>query len=98
VLDRDDLKKKVRDLLHPKCKAFLALGRDNPLRFQMAIAYLERNEPPLSGRKDEGAVHASRLGRPLQTAAQTAGRAHDRECNGDSTIIGANIVLGPSAC
>ena len=43
VVDADLLKKKVRGLVHPKCKAFLALGRDNPLRFQMAITYLERN-------------------------------------------------------
>jgi hypothetical protein len=42
VVDRDDLKRKVRGLLHSKCKAFLALGCDHPLRFQMAIAYLER--------------------------------------------------------
>lgn len=42
VLDSDDLKKKVRGLVHPKCKAFLALGRDNPLRFEMAITYLGR--------------------------------------------------------
>jgi hypothetical protein len=42
VVDRDDLKRKVPGLLHSKCKAFLALGRDHPLRFQMATAYLER--------------------------------------------------------
>jgi hypothetical protein len=40
VVDRDGLSKKTRGLLHPKCKAFLSLGRDNPLRFQMAIRYL----------------------------------------------------------
>jgi Recombination endonuclease VII len=28
VVDRDDLKKRVRGLVHPKCKAFLALGRE----------------------------------------------------------------------
>ncbi len=42
VVDRDELKKRIRGLLHPKCKAFLALGRDNPLRFQIAITYLEQ--------------------------------------------------------
>src|SRR5229473_1905454 len=41
-VDIDGLRKSVRGLLHPKCKAFLALGRDNPRRFQMAIAYLEQ--------------------------------------------------------
>jgi|SRR5712691_175218 len=45
VIDTDDLRKKVRGLVHPKCKAFLALGRDNPLRFQMAITYLGQNVP-----------------------------------------------------
>jgi hypothetical protein len=29
-------------MLHPKCKELLALGRDNPRRFQMAITYLEQ--------------------------------------------------------
>jgi len=42
VVDADDLRKRIRGLLHRKCRAFLALGRDNPLRFQMAITYLER--------------------------------------------------------
>ena len=42
VVDRDDLKKKIRGLVHPKCKAFLAMGHDNPLRFSMAITYLGR--------------------------------------------------------
>jgi len=37
VVDRDELKKRVRGLLHPKCKAFLVLGRDNPIMFSMAI-------------------------------------------------------------
>ena len=50
VVDVDDLRKRIRGLVHPKCKAFLALGRDNPLRFQMAISYLERNKASLSGR------------------------------------------------
>jgi len=45
VIDTDDLRKKVRGLVHPKCKAFLALGHDNPLRFQMAITYLEQSVP-----------------------------------------------------
>ena len=45
VIDTDDLRKTVRGLVHPKCKAFLALGRDNPLRFQMAITYLEQSVP-----------------------------------------------------
>jgi hypothetical protein len=40
LVDVDDLRKRVRGLLHPRCKAFLALGRDNPIRFQMAITYL----------------------------------------------------------
>ena|SRR5713226_2670849 len=51
VVDVDDLRKRIRGLVHPKCKAFLALGRDNPLRFQMAISYLERNKPALPARK-----------------------------------------------
>ena len=38
----DGLRKSVRGMLHPKCKEFLALGRDNPRRFQMAITYLEQ--------------------------------------------------------
>jgi hypothetical protein len=42
MVDRDDLKKRIRGLVHPKCKAFLALGRDNPLKFSMAITYLGR--------------------------------------------------------
>jgi hypothetical protein len=42
VVDIDGLRKSVRGMLHPKCKAFLALGRDNPRRFQMAITYLEQ--------------------------------------------------------
>jgi len=42
VADIDGLRKSVRGMLHPKCKAFLVLGRDNPRRFQMAIAYLEQ--------------------------------------------------------
>ena len=46
VVDRDDLKKRVRGLVHPKCKAFLALGRDNPFRFQMAITYLGQKAAP----------------------------------------------------
>lgn len=41
-VDFDGLRKSVRGMLHPKCKAFLALGHDNPRRFQMAIAYLEQ--------------------------------------------------------
>jgi hypothetical protein len=45
LVDRDELKKKVRGLLHPKCKTFLALGRDNPIMFSMAIIYLERRGP-----------------------------------------------------
>jgi Recombination endonuclease VII len=40
VVDVDGLNKTIRGLVHPKCKAFLALGRDNPHRFQMAISYL----------------------------------------------------------
>ena len=48
VVDIDGLRKSVRGMLHPKCKAFLALGRDNPRRFQMAISYLEQRSaaPP----------------------------------------------------
>lgn len=42
VVDIDGLRKSVRGMLHPKCKAFLALGHDNPRRFQMAITYLEQ--------------------------------------------------------
>ncbi len=42
VVDIDGLRKSVRGLLHPKCKEFLALGRDNPRRFQTAITYLEQ--------------------------------------------------------
>jgi len=42
LVDIDGLRKSVRGMLHPKCKAFLALGRDNPRRFQMAITYLEQ--------------------------------------------------------
>jgi len=41
-VDIDGLRKSVRGMLHPKCKAFLALGHDNPRRFQMAITYLEQ--------------------------------------------------------
>lgn len=41
-VDIDGLRKSVRGMLHPKCREFLALGRDNPRRFQMAIAYLEQ--------------------------------------------------------
>jgi hypothetical protein len=48
MVDRDDLKKRIRGLVHPKCKAFLALGRDNPVRFSMAITYLGRRAPTLS--------------------------------------------------
>jgi len=40
VVDIDDLRQSVRGLLHPRCKAFLTLGCDNPFRFQKAIAYL----------------------------------------------------------
>ena len=48
VVDMDGLRKSVRGMLHPKCKEFLALGRDNPRRFQAAIAYLEQRSaaPP----------------------------------------------------
>ena len=42
VVDIDGLRKSVRGMLHPKCKELLALGRDNPRRFQMAITYLEQ--------------------------------------------------------
>src|SRR6266849_4347298 len=42
VVDMDGLRKSVRGMLHPKSKEFLALGRDNPRRFQMAITYLEQ--------------------------------------------------------
>lgn len=42
VVDVDDLRRRVRGLVHRKCKAILALGRDNPARFKMAITYLER--------------------------------------------------------
>lgn len=45
VIDTDDLRMAVRGLVHRKCKAFLALGRDNPLRFKMAITYLEQSVP-----------------------------------------------------
>jgi hypothetical protein len=48
VVDRDDLKKRIRGLVHPKCKAFLASGRDDPVRFSMAITYLGRRAPTLS--------------------------------------------------
>jgi hypothetical protein len=41
-VDIDGLRKSVRGMLHPNCKAFLVLGRDNPRRFQMAITYLEQ--------------------------------------------------------
>jgi len=49
VIDVDLLCKRIRGLVHPKCKTFLALGRDNPLRFQMAITYLELTAPTLPG-------------------------------------------------
>ena len=42
VVDADGLRKSVRGMLHPKCKEFLVLGRDNPRRFQMAITYLQQ--------------------------------------------------------
>jgi len=42
VVDIDGLRRSVRGMLHPNCKDFLALGRDNPRRFQMAITYLEQ--------------------------------------------------------
>jgi len=45
LADMDGLRKSVRGMLHPKCKEFLALGRDNPRRFQMAIAYWSRDLP-----------------------------------------------------
>ena len=45
VVDKDDLKKRIRGLVHPKCKAVLALGRDNHLRFSMAITYLGAESP-----------------------------------------------------
>jgi len=45
MVDIDGLRKSVRGMLHPKCKAFLVLGRDNPRRFQMAITDLERRAP-----------------------------------------------------
>jgi hypothetical protein len=62
VIDTDDLRKKVRGLVHPKCKAFLALGRDNALRFQMAITYLEQRSaapPHLIGRSVPVAIPKS---------------------------------------
>jgi hypothetical protein len=40
VVDRNDLRKKGGGLLHLECKAFLALGRDDPLRFQRASDHL----------------------------------------------------------
>ena len=43
VVDVDGLTKSARGLVHPKCKMFLALGRDNPLRFQRAINYLRES-------------------------------------------------------
>jgi hypothetical protein len=45
VIDTDELQKVIRGLVHPKCKRFLALGCDNPVRFQKAIAYLDRRIP-----------------------------------------------------
>ena len=48
VVDTDDLRKKIRGLVHRKCQTFLVLGRDNPLRFQRAITYLERKGSPSS--------------------------------------------------
>jgi Recombination endonuclease VII len=42
VIDTDDLRKSIRGLVHRKCKTLLALGRDDPRRFQMAIIYLEQ--------------------------------------------------------
>src|SRR5437879_9836444 len=42
VVDMDGLRKSASGMVHPKCKEFLALGRDNPRRFQMAITYLEQ--------------------------------------------------------
>jgi hypothetical protein len=59
VVDTDDLRKRIRGLLHRKCKTFLSLGRDNPLRFQMAITYLERKGSPLSGPDNKGIVSPS---------------------------------------
>lgn len=41
-VDIDGLRRSARGLVHPKCKALLKLGRDNPRRFQMAITYLEQ--------------------------------------------------------
>src|SRR5216684_743212 len=57
-VDIDGLRKSVRGLLHPKCKEFLALGRDNPRRFQMAITYLEQ----------KAAAPPRLIVRPLQAA------------------------------
>jgi hypothetical protein len=48
VVDGDDLRKRIRGLVHRKCKTFLALGRDNHLRFQRAITYLGQEESPPS--------------------------------------------------
>ena len=74
VVDMDGLRKSVRGMLHPKCKEFLALGRDNPRRFQMAITYLEQRAaapPRLIVRSAPATVPKSPEKAGAQVAAST---------------------------
>ena len=41
VIDADAIRRKVRGLIHPKCKRVLALVCDDPIRLKKAIDYLE---------------------------------------------------------
>lgn len=74
VVDIDGLRKSVRGMLHPDCKTLLALGRDNPRRFQMAITYLEQRAaapPRLIVRPQPASVPQS----PENPGAQVIGSA-----------------------
>jgi hypothetical protein len=73
VVDADGLRKSVRGMLHPKCKEFLALGRDNPRRFQSAISYLEQRAaaPPRLIVRSAPAVPKSPEKADAQVAAST---------------------------
>jgi Recombination endonuclease VII len=75
VVDIDGLRNSVRGMLHPNCKAFLVLGRDNPRRFQRAIAYLEQRAaapPRLIVRPPPPGVPKSPENPAAQVVASTA--------------------------
>src|SRR5215469_258657 len=43
VIDHCHMTMRIRGLVHAKCNTFIALGNEDPKRFEMAVAYLKRH-------------------------------------------------------